>query len=198
MKRFGSLLLAGLMLTGCVRTHTTDLAMPPPEVRLQVAGAQNIGVKVSVSDARWDKTNIGFGYSAADRRNKTPVVSNQPVELVVAQGIEAELKARGFQVAEGPAFLLVDVTVLESGATWHLFRTDVEGRTGISAQVLDMGGRKLYARPYHRSENTSNQVAMGNWDEGKVQLEKVLAATVRDMFEDDSLIQALIDANRRR
>lgn len=196
MKRVAVVFL-GLTLTACVRTHTTDLAVPPPEVRLQVAGAQNVGVKVSVSDKRRDKSNVGAVWSSTgDGGNSFVVVPRQPVDQVVASGIDAELKARGFRVAEGQAYLLVDVRTTDSMTKWYLFRSDVEGSVELAVQVLNSSGNPVYSQSYRQNGKSSIKVFVNQEDEGKAKLEEVLGTVIRSMLEDDAVIQALAQANR--
>lgn len=197
MKSLCLALAAVMLLGGCVYTHTTNLSLPPPGARVAQAGADGIALKVSVSDARADRTNIGTLHSAVDRSYKYVVVPNQPVERAVAMAIEAEFAARGYRLANGPAFLLVDIQKADSRAVWDLFRTDVSGDSALVAKVINADGVVLYSHTYSAGEQASNKVFIGNYDEGKVQLEKVMASAIRDLADDSALVQALMQANRR-
>lgn len=198
MKRCWLVLLVALSLSACMgRPHVTDLAVPPPGIRASVGGAEAVGVKVSVSDLRAEKAKVGVLQSATDPNTKLDLLVRQPVDEVVAKGIQAEFKARGFRAGDGPAFLLVDIQKIDCSATWYLGRTAVWGEAVLAAQVLNADGRILYANVYKRRDDTTNNVIIGHYDEGKEQLEAVLAQTIRAMAEDDNLIQALVTANRR-
>lgn len=189
-------LIAGL--GGCTFTHTTDLFIPPPDARPRIGGAETMGVKVSVSDLRRDKTQIGTGRNEPPSGANVKVVSRQPVDAVIGRAIEAEFAARGFNLGGGPAFLLVDVKAVNSEAVWAMFHTAVMGEVVLAAQVLNPDGRILYTNQYRQREHHGNAVLIGHEEEGKVQLEIVLAAAIRSLAEDDGLIEALVDANRRR
>lgn len=197
MKLSWLILAAALTVTGCVRTHMTDLAVPPPGARAKQGGAETVGLKVSVADKRVDRTNIGFGSSYASRDTKFMVIPNQPIDGHIAAAIQAEFSARGYRLGEGPAFLLVDIEQADSSAIWYLARTAVTGDARLKATVLSSKGDILYSKAYQAKEDATNTVFIGNYDEGKEQLEKMLAKAIRDMAEDDRLIQALFAANRR-
>lgn len=197
MKRSWLALALLLSLSACIRTHTTDLAVPAPGARTQVAGASGIGVKVSVSDERLDKGNIGTLKAVTDPKSRWVVVPRQSIEDVISRGVEEEFKARGFRIADGPAFLLVDIRKADSSALWSLFRTNVTGEVELSARVIDSDGKIAYANAYELSERAVNKVFIGNHDESKVVLEKVLAATIATMADDGRLIRALIEAKDR-
>ncbi|CAA7619422.1 exported hypothetical protein [Magnetospirillum sp. LM-5] len=197
MKFSWLILAAALAVTGCVRTHMTDLALPPPGARTKQGGAENVGLKVSVADKRIDRTNIGYGSSYASPETKFMVIPNQPIDGRIAATIEAEFLARGYRLDEGPAFLLVDIERADSRAIWYLARTAVTGDAKLKATVLSAKGDILYSKAYQAKEDATNSVFIGNYDEGKEQLEKILAKTIRDMADDDRLIQALFAANRR-
>lgn len=196
MKYSWLILAAILTVTGCVRTHTTDLSMAPPGVRMHQGGAGAVGLKVSVSDKRVDRTNIGTAYSGADRSTKFVVVPSQAIDARIAAAIESEFAARGYRLGDGPAFLLVDIEQADSNAIWHLMRTAVMGDARLAASVVTSDGRTLHSKAYQAREEATNSVLIGNYDEGKEQLEKVLAKMIHDMADDDQLVQALFTASR--
>jgi hypothetical protein len=199
MRRSWMILFAALTLSACVETgpRITDLAVPAPGIRAPIGGAEAVGIKLSVTDLRAEKAKVGVLQSALDAKVTRDLLVRQPVDQVIAKGIEAEFKARGFRMAEGPAFLLVDIQKVDCSATWYLGRTAIWGEAVLTAQVLNADGKVLYSNVYKRRDSTTNNVAIGHYDEGKDQLEAVLVLTIRSMAEDDNLIQALVTANRK-
>lgn len=185
-------------LGGCLRTYELDMEVPAPGPRTALGGAPAPAFKLSVVDARADKTRIGGGETIPATNDTIVIRSAQPTEKVVAQGIEAEFSARGLRVGDGTANLLVDIVLLDSHAVWGLFRTDVSAQVWLAARVIDHDGRILHSRRYERSDKGTVMALIGNSGQGKERLEQVLATTIQDMAEDGALVAALVKANRQR
>lgn len=199
MKRLGFVVLLLLLVSGCVHTHQADFSVPLPGARAKIGGAERVSLKVSVRDVRIDKGSIGSMRAITSPNDIWVTIPNSSVEDVVGEAVKAEFQAWGFHLAEdGPAFLLVDVQEVKGSGIWYFLRTEVQGVVVLSTQVVNGEGQTLYERNYARRESAVNKVMIGNHDEGKNQLEAVLSAVVRDMCEDDKLIQALFAANRIR
>ncbi len=186
-------LLLVVALVGCVRPHQTDLVLAGAEGRVRQAGADNIGIKVSVSDVRPDKTSIGMGSTPSDQ---FPIVPRQPVEGVVAKAVEAEFAARGYKLAEGPPYLLVDVVKCETRMFGQILRKDMNVEGQLAAKLLGGDGRTLYHNTFAFADSRPGD-PFKTWDEGVEMLASAVSAAIRRMAEDDRLIQAMFEAGRR-
>lgn len=188
-------LALALVLGGCTVSRDTSLVLAEPDLRLKRGGAENVGIKVSVSDVRADKTSIGTVQNTPSQI-KYNLVATQPIELAVEKGVIAEFRSRGFRMADGPPFLLVDVEKADSlmnGGAW-----DVRAHCSLAGKVVDADGRTLYSKTYAQSDRGKTDDDWAGFDSGPVKLQKVLAIAIRDMGDDDRLAQALFEANRRR
>lgn len=184
-------LAATLLLGGCTINREASLVLAEPGLRVTRAGAEAVGVKISVGDARTDKTSIGTFRRDAIKLN---FVAAQPVEAVVAKGVEAELRARGFGLGEGPPYLLVDVERTDSmmnGGPW-----DVSASCAMTAKVLDGEGRPFYSKTYAQRERGEADDNWAGMESGPVKLAKLLGQAIREMGEDDQLIAALFAVAR--
>lgn len=185
-----------LFLSGCTGTWTMDFAIPAPEARPVTAVNKTISLNLSVSDKRLRRGNIG---STNANNNKTYTVLTQPeLDKALEAGIKNEIKARGMTLADGgPAFLLVDITQADSQTRILMFNVDVAVQTTLSVQVLDAGGRQYYQRNFARNESGKGDgFTLETVEQGGFRMEKVLAELIREMFDDDQLVQALATASR--
>lgn len=198
MRRMVVAMAAVLALSGCIRTYTTDLSVPPPGVRVPVAGAQAVSVKVSAVDARVDQTRIGTLTSGVMKDEKHIMASDTPVADSVQKAVEAELAARGIGLGNGPAFLLVDIELLEGEGRWGYLLTWARGATGLKAQVLDSDGRVYFTRRYKHEGLGTYESNMSPTRGARMALDSLLSELIREMLEDDELVAALLVAGRRK
>ena len=183
-----------LLLCGCSMTRTMDFAVPAPDPRPVSALNKVISLNVSVSDKRIDRTSIGITDGGSKHFT---VIPNPNLDKSVELGVKNEVKARGITLADGPAFLLVDILKADSQTRIVPFNVDVAVQASLSAQVMDANGRQYYQRTYERNEAGKGEAwTMDTVEQGGFRMEKVLAELIREMFEDDQLVQALATASR--
>lgn len=184
-----------LLLGGCVQNATTNLVLTAPGQRMKTAGSDTVGVKVSVSDTRIDRTSIGSARTADGSRTWI-LMPKQPVEEVVAKGVEAEFVARGFKT-DGSAFLLVDIRQAEcQGVMIPMGRPIHSAKVVLAAQVVDADGRTLYSQTYRGGDERAGNM-FNSYDAARVVLQNVLVEVIREMGDDGRLAQALFEAKRR-
>lgn len=194
MKPTIAVFLTTLLLGGCTLNYDANLALSEPGLRVKRAGSELVGIKVSVGDARVDKTNIGTAWNAASKLKYVMVPAQSP-QSVVAKGIEAEFQARGYRFGDGPPFLLVDVERADSlmnGGGW-----DVRASCTLAAKVLDADGRTLYAHTFKREEQGATDDPWSMHNAGAVKLAKMIGQAIREMGEDEGLLAALFAAAGR-
>lgn len=191
---FAALCLSLLILSGCVRTHNADLKLADPGPRQGYNGPAIKGMAVAVIDKRPNKDKIGTNWATSDTRSTWNVVPTRPVADTVRDGVVAEFQARGLKVGDGPARLQVDIYNVDSRAVWHLFRTQAYGSAMFTVTVLGPSGQSYFKKDFVDGEERWNEVFVGNQDEGKVQLEAVLAKMITAMADDQALGIALSKA----
>ncbi len=195
MRKGWVLVVMAFALCGCVHTRTMDFAVPAPELRTTAAWGNSVGVGVSVSDKRIDRTTLG---KALVNNGATYIVQpRQGLEEALTQGIKTELQTRGVRLADGPAFLLVDISKADSITRISAFNIDVAANAEMAVQVLGADGRNYFQQTYRRYEAGKGEIwTMDTVEQGTFRLEKIMAELIREMIEDDRLAQALVAASR--
>ncbi|CAA7619424.1 hypothetical protein MTBLM5_30135 [Magnetospirillum sp. LM-5] len=190
-------ILITLAVSGCVRTRTVEFTPPGPESRNGASWAQMVGVNISVIDKRTDKTNIGRAQAANSDLHRFVVQSTNNPQDAIKQRVEAELRARGVNRLDGPAYLLVDILKLDSATDISNFRVGVVAEAALSAMVMGADGATRHQKIYQRKETGQGEYwTLDTVEQGAYRLQKVVAGLIQEMIDDDRLIQALIAANR--
>jgi uncharacterized lipoprotein YajG len=196
MRKVGFVLAAVITLLsgGCAHQHVSDFAVPPPGVRVRQAGAEASALMVSVADRRTDKTIVGTARAVPGDGQVWTIALRQPLELAVSDAVAAEFVSRGYRMGTGQASLLVDIAEARSDMTFMLFRTRVVGSVLLEAKVLDPNGRQMYEKRFRQAINVENKVAIGDWNEGNVEVAKAIGELIREMADDPALAGAILRA----
>ncbi|MBX9635395.1 MAG: YajG family lipoprotein [Magnetospirillum sp.] len=196
MKRILASILMALSLSACALTvDEVDLGYKSQSQPVAVGGADGVVVQVTASDARAsnrDRIGVkknGYGMEMAE------IVSKQSVPTLVAQALEQELKARGFRVAKGNVFVLVDVNKFYNDFKLGMFVGRAVAEVMLNVQVVNAGGKLLYSRSYP-GEHTVPDVMMMTGANAKEAVEGALGNVLVRIMDDQYFIQALIEAAR--
>lgn len=185
-----------MALNGCLMTHRMDFDLPVPDVRAAATWGQTVGVGVSVSDRRVDRTKVGMTYTPGNGREYA-LIPNNGVEEPVRKGIIAELNARRIRLADGPAFLLVDIVKADSISVLNGMRTNAEASAELAVQVVGADGRQYYQHKYQRSESGRAEFWTFDYlEQGAFRLEALLGGLVREMLDDPKMNQAIVAAGK--
>ncbi|MEW5728601.1 MAG: YajG family lipoprotein [Pseudomonadota bacterium] len=196
MKRILIAVAAMLSLNACALTvDEVDLAYKQQPNVVTIGGADAVKVQVTANEARAsnrDRISVkknGYGMEMA------AIVPKQRVPDHVAEAINTELKARGFSLAQGGVFVLVDVNKFWSDFKLGFFVSQAIGEVMLNTQVINAGGKVFYSRTYV-AEYVVPDVMIFGGENAKQAVDGALAKAVADMMADQYFIQALIDAQR--
>jgi hypothetical protein len=185
-----------MTLSGCLMTHRMDFNLPAPDLRAASVWGQSVGVGVSVSDRRVDRTKVGMTFTPGNGREYA-LISNNGMEEPVRKGVIAELAARKIHVSDGPAFLLVDIVNADSKSVLHGMRTSVDASAELAVQVMGADGRKYYQRSFRRNESGRGEFWTFEYlEQGAFLLESLLAGLIREMLDDPNVNQAIAAAGK--
>lgn len=199
MRRCWLVLAAVLFLGSCALAQTVrelPFAIPAPEARAKMPGAESVAVKVSVSDQRVDKTRIGtttanmFGSRGA----RSIVTSKEPVPDVLDRAVRAELEARGYALAEGPAFLLFDILSLDYNSNSVDRVAEYVIEMEFDVKVMDAAGNRLHGDVFTRRESGSWRVSTDSTSRPP-SVPKVAAELIAEAVGNPQLSAALFKAN---
>ncbi|OJX78819.1 MAG: hypothetical protein BGO92_16870 [Magnetospirillum sp. 64-120] len=196
MLRIVAALLCAASLSACALTvDEVDLNYKQMANSAAIGGANQVQVKVQASDARTsnrDRISVkknGYGMEMA------AIVAKQDIPSLIGKAIESELSARGFKIAPGNVFVLVDVNKFYNDFKTGFMTGDAQGEVTISAQVLNAAGKTFYAKVY-TGEHKAADIMIFNGSNAKEAVEGALANATAKMLSDQYFIQALIEAGR--
>jgi uncharacterized lipoprotein YajG len=183
---------AAAALSGCaLTTDRISLEYTPQAGVAPIAGANNVAVSVQVSDHRPDKTKVsskknGFGMEMA------PIVASEDVAVTIRRAIDVELRARGFQLADGARVkLAAEVTRFWNDHKIGFFAGDAVADLNMTVSVRSKGGEQVYARQISAQGIEANtQLATG--DNAKLALDRSLASALKTLFDDRAFLAALL------
>jgi uncharacterized lipoprotein YajG len=182
---------AAAALSGCaLTTDRIGLEYTPQAGVAPIAGANKVAVSVQ-SDHRPDKSKVsskknGFGMEMA------PIVASEDVAVTIRKAIDVELRARGFQLADGARVkLAAEVTRFWNDHKIGFFAGDAVADLNMTVSVRSKGGEQVYARQIAAQGIEANtQLASG--DNAKLALDRSLASALKTLFDDRAFLSALL------
>lgn len=135
-------LLAGL---GCAfTTETIHIEYPAPVSVEKVKGAESIKVTVEIKDLRSNpsrevaKKINGFGMETA------PIFNDEDVQLLLKRSVEAELRARGYNLEAGKVPLQIELLTFLHRYNSGFFSGDSRAEVSFVVRIRDAQGKELY------------------------------------------------------
>ncbi len=196
MLRMVAAMLCAASLSACALTvDEVDLNYKKMANAAVIGGANQVQVKVQASDARAsnrDRISVkknGYGIEMA------AIVAKQDIPTLIGKAIETELSARGFNIAPGNVFVLLDVNKFYNDFKNGFMTGDAVGEVTLSAQVLNAAGKSFYAKVY-TGEYKVADIMIANGSNAKEAVEGALSNATTKMMSDQYFIQALIEAGR--
>lgn len=185
--------VAVVSLSGCaLTTDRIELQYSQQQGVAQIPGANNVSVNVQVADQRQDKSKVsskknGFGMEMA------PILATEDVAVTVRRAIEQELKTRGFQLGSNAALVQIaaDLTRFYNDHKTGFFAGDAVADLNMSITVKSKKGDLLYARQVVAQGIEPNTQLMSG-ENAKLALNRALENSMKDLFEDQAFLAALI------
>lgn len=189
--------IAASSLSGCaLTTEQIELNYTQQAGVTRIAGAENVSVKVQVTDQRQDKSKVsskknGYGMEMA------PITASEDVALTIRKAIEKELLSRGFQPGSDASLvnIFADVTRFYNDHKMGFFAGDAVADLNMSATVKAKNGALLYSKQIvTQGKEANTQLASGN--NAKIALERALENGMKILFEDQAFIAALLSPQK--
>ncbi|MBK9795472.1 MAG: hypothetical protein IPP58_03060 [Holophagaceae bacterium] len=190
-----AVLVASLLSTGCaLTTDRISLEYRPMAGTQVVQGAEGITVQVAVKDLRADRTRVsckknGFGMEMA------PILAEEDPAITIRRALEAELKARGFQIGtEAIVSIQSDITRFWNDHKTGFFAGDSVADLNMSVAVKNRAGDITLFTKQIGAQGIESNIQIQGGNNAKLALDKALANGVRLLFEDPAFLEALLKA----
>jgi uncharacterized lipoprotein YajG len=195
--------LLTLDLTGCALTPATEMIHYQAQADVaHLAGAEKVIVNVVASDSRTDKVIgnkvNGFGMKMAG------ISSSEPVEVIIDNAIEQELKNRGFHISKDADLKIVaDVTKFYSKANVGIPILTYGDHANVEMSVsVTRNNLIVYKKIIQGSAGFNHRLALGvdscqgtvfgtGSSDDRCNLERALADIMNNLFNDKDFIAAL-------
>lgn len=185
-------------LSGCAITSEQIALQYTPQADVaKVAGADQVGVTVTVVDLRQDKSRVsckknGFGMEMA------PITASEEVAVTVQRAIETELRSRGFQPGSAAAQVLIatDLTRFYNEHKVGILTCDAFADLNLQVTVKTGNGAVRYTKMIAAQGGKTNFLVMSG-ETAKVALELALANGMKQLFEDQAFLAALLGGTTR-
>lgn len=200
------MMLKPIALAGCIAISTlSGCALTTEQIELnytqqagvtKITGAENVSVKVQVTDQRQDKSKVsskknGYGMEMA------PITASEDVAVTIRKAIEKELRSRGFQPGTEASLVNIhtDVTRFYNDHKMGFFAGDAVADLNMSATVKSRNGTLLYSKQIvTQGKEANTQLASGN--NAKIALERALESGMKILFEDQAFTAALLTTQK--
>ena len=191
-------LLLGLVclgyLSGCaVTTEQITLSYQPQDSIAAIAGADAIGVNVTVKDERPDMSRVsrkknGFGMEMAS------ITAVEEVDVTIRKAIEEELRQRGFKVGS-PATVSVEAGLTRFYNDFKLgfFAGDSVADLNMLVKVQSKDGVQIYSRQL-TAQGIEKNIQLMTGDNARLALNDALKNGMAKLFDDQQFIAALLSA----
>jgi uncharacterized lipoprotein YajG len=198
MDQFALCILLFASLSGCALT-TDEVSLDYHSVTHQneITGARAIRVQVTASDGRApnrDKVSVkknGYGMEMGS------IISTQSLPDLLKAAVQQELAKKGFQIGSGSVLVNVELNKFYNDFKMGFVTADAVSEVTITAQVITLNGRILYARNVTGDANEGG-VMLANGSNAKLSLEKALSTCVDHLVNDPNFTQAILTASRAR
>lgn len=192
-------LLMGLVCLGClsgcaVTTEQITLSYQPQDNIAAVAGADKVGVDVTVKDERPDMSRVsrkknGFGMEMAS------ITAVEDVTVTIRKALEEELRQRGFLVGSSQAMVSVETEVTRFYNDFKLgvFAGDSVADLNMLVKVHDKDGKPLFSRQL-MTQGFEKNIQLMTGDNARLALNDALKNGMFELFSDDRFVAALLSA----
>lgn len=196
MKTLAIAVCMAATLSGCaLTTDTIALQYTAQSGVAKIPGANNVSVRVQISDQRQDKSKVsskknGFGMEMA------PILANEDVTVTIRRAIEQELVARGFQLGSDTALVQIaaDLTRFYNDHKLGFFAGDAIADLNMSVTVKSQKGALLYTKQVVAQGIEPNTQLMTG-ENARLALNRALENGMKLLFEDRAFLDALLMAS---
>ena len=183
-----------VLTSGCAVTiDHVDLRYDPQPGARKVQGAEEVKVKVEVSDFRDVKDKVSakknmYGMETA------AIVSTRDVTQVVSEAFEAELQNRGFRIGSGDVLVFIELQKFYNDFKIGDWSRAAVAEVVMNVQVRKPNGEVLFSRSV-RGKGTKQRCQLITGKNAKIALDGALRGAVLALVNDSSFINALLKPN---
>jgi len=193
MKRLLWIFICLGYLSGCaVTTEQVTLSYQPQNNIAAIAGADTIGVNVTVKDERQDMSRVsrkknGFGMEMAS------ITTTEDVAVTVRKALEDELRQRGFLIGSSQAIVSVEteLTRFYNDFKLGIFAGDAVADLNMLVKVHDKDGKLLYSRQL-MAQGLEKNIQLMTGDNARLALNDALKNGMLELFGDEQFVSTLL------
>lgn len=183
------LLAPVLLLSACAPKPAVRLDYAPQQGVSALPGAGKGAVTLAGTDARAVKNRISARRNPLGIETAAIPAQNDVLQFVL-DAVAAELKNRGFQVADGPTRVTVTLKKLYNTFGVGVFSTTTLGEADFSIEVKGAAGRSYSAEV--KGEQRLKGIMRFSGENAKQAVEAALTQALATLFEDKAFIAALL------
>ncbi|MFA5139706.1 MAG: YajG family lipoprotein [Elusimicrobiota bacterium] len=178
-------------LGGCAMTRDYVLVYYAPQGSpMKLRGAENAKVRVDVLDRRYIKDRVsskknGFGVETA------PIIASNSIPDLFAEAIRAELRGRGFQLADGGVQVAAELNRFYGDFKSGMLTGSAVADAAMNVTVKTAGGRSILSKSYS-GEGSNSGFARMNGANVKVALDECLRSVLSNLLNDAEFVDALL------
>ncbi len=188
LKLFGILLVMTLLASGCALTKDHVVLSYDPQTNVQrMERADAVKVKVEISDVRTIKDKVSSKKNSYGME-MAPIIAQNDVVDLLKKAIEAELKNRGFELADGSVQVLAELN-----KCYNDFKTGFWSGRAVAEVVMNIQVKKpdksiLYSKLITGEYTHTVQLASGK--NAKIALDGALKDAMSKLFADPAFIDS--------
>ena len=190
----GILLAMVFLASGCALTKDYVVLSYDPQVNIEkIKEADTVKVKVEISDVRTIKDKVSskknsYGMEMAQ------IIAQNDVADTLKKAIEAELKNRGFELADGSVLVLAELNKY-----YNDFKTGFWSGRAVAEVVMNVQVKKpdktiLYSKMIAGENSHTVQLASGK--NAKITLDSALKDAISKLFNDTPFMDSLFKASK--
>jgi len=196
-RRMAIMILVAVVGAACsaVSSNPITLEYTAPDFLNPAQGAEGVTVRVVVYDARADRSSLG-NLQDSGGAAIGPITTTSDLTGTIAQATASSLATRGFNVtATGPVVVRIDLVRFDNQFVATTFGESASARMVINVQVIEAGGKQIYAKTYSAQGRNANFQSASS-DNAKPALDRALSDAVNALVTDPDFIAALDRAAR--
>jgi len=190
----GFLLAMAFFAGGCALTKDYVVLSYDPQTNVEkIKEADTVKVKVEISDVRVIRDRVSNKINSYGM-DMAPIIAQNDVAETLQKGIEAELKNRGFELADGSVLVLAELSKY-----YNSFKTGFWSGSAVAEVVMNVQVKKsdksiLYSKMIAGENSHTVQLASGK--NAKIVLDAALKDAISKLFSDTSFLDSLFKASK--
>jgi uncharacterized lipoprotein len=190
----GILLATVFLASGCALTKDYVVLSYDPQVNIEkIKEADTVKVKVEISDVRTIKDKVSSKKNSYGME-MAPIIAQNDVADTLKKAIEAELKNRGFELADGSVLVLAELNKY-----YNDFKTGFWSGRAVAEVVMNVQVKKpdnsIFYSKMIAGEN-SHTVQLASGTNAKFTLDGALKDAISKLFNDTSFMDSLFKASK--